>query len=65
MVTDRIKEALKELQANHIGDGYHQISEIKGDIKLIMDSQGFMMNQELYDLCRLKGIKNEIANIKL
>ena len=64
ITADKIKETLSNLKANHIGDGFYQISEINEDIRIITRSLGIDIDLRLPDLSKISGLKDKIATIE-
>jgi len=65
ITAERLAEALNRFEANHIGDGYYQLSEVSGDLKLILDSLGMSCDLVLPDLGQIQGLKNLFASFIL
>ncbi|MDR2571340.1 MAG: IS1634 family transposase [Oscillospiraceae bacterium] len=65
ITADNLKEALNSFQANLIGDGCYQLTEIKNDIDTIFAAYGLKLRLTLPNISQINNIKNLIANFQL
>ena len=65
ITAERLAEALGRFEANHIGDGYYQLSEISADLGLVLDSLGLKCDLVLPGLSQIRALKNSFASLKL
>ena len=65
ITAEKIKETLGNFKANHIGDGFHQMSEINEYMKTITQAFGIDIDLCFPDLSRISGLKDKVATIDL
>jgi len=65
ITTEKLKNALNNFQANHIGNGYYQLSQINEGLALIVNSLDLNMELTLPDLSQINGLKKKIASSRL
>jgi len=65
ITAERIKETLSNFNANHIGDGLYQISEVNEDMRTITQAFGIDIDLCLPDLSKISGLKDKVATIEL
>ena len=63
ITADKIKETLSSFKANHIGDGFHQISEVNEEMKLLTQAFGINIDLHFPDLSIISGLKDKLATI--
>jgi len=65
ITAEKIKETLANFKANHIGDGFHQVSEVNEYMKTITQAFGINIDLCFPDLSKIAGLKDKVATIDL
>jgi len=65
ITAEKLRNTLSNFNANLIGDGFYQITEMKDDMELITKALRVEMDLLFPDLSRLSGLKDKIAKIEL
>lgn len=65
ITAEKIKETLNNFNANHIGDGYYQISDKGKEIDDILNSINQTFELSLFDISNINNIKNKISSTEL
>ena len=65
ITAEKIQETLSNFKANHIGDGFYQISEVDEYMRTITQAFGIDIDLFLPDLSKISGLKDKVAIIEL
>ena len=65
ITAEKLQDTLNNFEANHIGDGYYQISEINQEMEKILNIFGIEAELYLPDIGNISKYKDKIASVKL
>jgi len=65
ITAEKIKDTLSDFKANHIGDGFYQISELNEEMKTITQAYGIDIDLRFPDVSKISGLKDKVATIAL